>query len=190
MGDGKTILEINALGTHYVDQEFKKVMKEGTVILNVSSMSAYMLPNLLISAKKYPLIFKDEEKFVNKSLKKSRMFSKKMETSLAYPISKNFVCWYTKRVANEMYEKGIRVISVSSGNFSTTMGNLEAEQGKAFLKNAAIKRFGNPDEIASLFASLISKDFGYLTGTDIVCDGGTIGNLSVYSKKEQKEFKM
>ena len=77
MGDGKTILEINALGTHYVDQEFKKVMKEGTVILNVSSMSAYMLPNLLISAKKYPLIFKDEEKFVNKSLKKSRMFSKK-----------------------------------------------------------------------------------------------------------------
>ena len=113
-----------------------------------------------------------------------------METSLAYPISKNFVCWYTKRVANEMYEKGIRVISVSPGNFSTTMGNLEAEQGKAFLKNAAIKRFGNPDEIASLFASLISKDFGYLTGTDIVCDGGTIGNLSVYSKKEQKEFKM
>ncbi len=188
MGDAETILSINALGTHYVDQEFKAVM-EGGVILNVSSMSAYMLPKFMLPIKHYKLVFTKESLFLKKMVKKARMIGKKMETSLGYPISKNFVCWYTKRVANEMYQKGIRIISVSPGNFDTPMGQLESTQGAAFLKNAAIHRFGNPDEIASLFAYLIDPKLGYLTGTDIVIDGGTVGNLEVYSKKEQKKFK-
>ena len=189
MGDAETILRINSLGTHYINQEFKKVMNGG-IIINVSSMSAYLLPNMLLPIKKYPLIFKNEELFIRKCTKKAKILGKKQESNLGYPISKNFVCWYTKRIANEMYEKGIRVISVSPGNFETPMGNLESEQGKDFLKMAAIKRFGKVDEIASLFVALISPEFGYLTGTDIVCDGGTVGNLSVYSKKEQKSFKI
>ncbi len=189
MGDAETLLRINALGTHYIDQSFKDVMNGG-VIINVSSMAAYLLPNMLLPVKKYPLIFKDEESFIKKCTKKAKILGKKQESNLGYPISKNFVCWYTKRVANEMYEKGIRIISVSPGNFETPMGNLESEQGKEFLKKAAIKRFGDVDEIASLFATLISPEFGYLTGTDIVCDGGTVGNLAVYSKKEQKTFRI
>lgn len=190
MGDAESIIRINALGTYYVDTEFAKVMKEGTVILNVSSMSAYMLPNMILPTKKYNLVFTDEEKFVNKLVKRARLMGKKMESNIGYPISKNFVCYLTKRLANSMYEKGIRIISVSPGNFETPMGDLESEQGAAFLKNAAIKRFGNVDEIAVLFAYLIDPRLGYLTGEDIVCDGGTIGNLSVYSRKEQKKFKM
>lgn len=189
MGDAKTIISINALGTHYVDQAFAKYMKEGSVILNVSSMSAYMLPSFMLPTKKYKLIFENEDAFLAKMVKKACALGKKMQSSIGYPISKNFVCWYAKRIANEMYQKGIRVISVSPGNFETPMGNLESKEGSAFLKNAAIKRFGKVDEIAILFVMLIDPRLGYLTGTDIVCDGGTIGNLSVYSKKEQKEFK-
>lgn len=123
MGNGETIIKINALGTVYVDQEFAKVMKQGTVILNVSSMSAYMLPNLLLPLKHYKLALTDETKFVTKLLKRSRLFGAKMETSLAYPISKNFACWITKRQANQLYEKGIRIISVSPGNFDTPINN-------------------------------------------------------------------
>lgn len=190
MGNAETILKINALGTHYVDTEFARVMKSGSVILNVSSMSAYMLPKAMLPIKKYSLIFKDEKKFLTKLVKRSRLLGKKMETSLGYPISKNFVCWYIKRVANTMYEKGIRVISVSPGNFETPMGELESGQGKAFLKNNAIKRFGYPEEIAVLFKHLIDPRLGYLTGTDIVCDGGCVGNLEVYTSKEKKEFKL
>ena len=190
MGNGETIIRINALGTYYVDEEFSKVMKEGTVILNVSSMSAYILPAMMLPTKSYKLIFNDEEKFLKKLLKRSRLIGKNMETSLGYPISKNFVCWLTKRLATSYYEKGIRIISVSPGNFETPMGNLESEQGAMFLKNNAIKRFGNVDEIAVLFAHLIDPRLGYLTGEDIVCDGGCIGNLAVYSKKEQKKFTM
>lgn len=187
MGDAETIVKINALGTHLVNQAFKDVMENG-VILNVSSMAAYMLPNMLLPLKHYPKIFINSDEFVKKLVKKSRMFGKKMETSLAYPISKNFVVWYTKRCAKDMYKKGIRIISVSPGNFETPMGELESAQGKAFLKNAAIQRFGDVKEIALLFKYLIDPRLGYLTGEDILCDGGTIGSLKTFTKKEQKEF--
>lgn len=188
MGNAESIIKINALGTHLVDQAFKDIMNEGSVILNVSSMAAYMLPNMLLPRKHYTKIFENEAKFVEKLVKKSRMFGSKMETSLAYPISKNFVCWYTKRVAKDMYKKGIRVISVSPGNFETPMGELESAQGKAFLKNGAIQRFGKVEEIALLFKYLIDPRLGYLTGEDIICDGGCIGSLNAFSKKEQKNF--
>ena len=188
MGDAETIIRINALGTHYVDQVFKDVVAEGGVILNVSSMSAYMLPNMLLPVKHYRKVFTDETKFMKKCLKKARLFGKKMETSLGYPISKNFVVWYTKYVAKDMYKKGIRVISVSPGNFETPMGELESAQGKAFLKNGAIERFGKVEEIALLFKYLIDPRLSYLTGEDIICDGGCIGSISSHTKKEQKEF--
>lgn len=188
MGDAETIIRINALGTHYVDQAFKNVMSEGGVILNVSSMAAYMVPNMMLPLKHYKDVFTDENKFVSKLLKKSRLFGKKMETSLSYPISKNFVVWYTKRNAKDMYKKGIRIISVSPGNFETPMGELESKQGKDFLKNGAIQRFGKVEEIALLFKYLIDPRLGYLTGEDIICDGGCIGSIKSFSRKEQKEF--
>ena len=43
-GTPEGILRINALGTVYVNQEFSKVMKPGSVIVDVSSNSAYILP--------------------------------------------------------------------------------------------------------------------------------------------------
>jgi len=190
MGDANSILSINALGTYYVDTEFFKVMNSGSVILNVSSMSAYMLPGLMLPTKKYPLIFTNTDLFLKKTVAKSRMLGKKMETNIAYPISKNFVVWVTKRLANSFAEKGMRIISVSPGNFETPMGKLESDQGAAFLKNNAIQRFGYPDEIALLFAYLIDPRLSYLTGEDIICDGGCVGNLNTYSKKEQKQFKL
>lgn len=188
MGNAETIIKINALGTHYVDQEFARVMKEGTVILNVSSMSAYMLPDMLLPIKHYKKIFDSVDLFLQKIVKRSKLFGQKMESNLAYPISKNFVTWYTKRVANDMSMKGIRVISVSPGNFETPMGELESDQGAQFVVNNAIQRFGKPEEIAVLFAHLIDPRLTYLTGEDIICDGGCVGNLKTYSKKEQKAF--
>ena len=40
MTDAQKIFEINAIGTMNMDEEFVKIMPEGSCILNVSSMSA------------------------------------------------------------------------------------------------------------------------------------------------------
>jgi NAD(P)-dependent dehydrogenase (short-subunit alcohol dehydrogenase family) len=54
------------------------------------------------------------------------------------------------------------------------MGRLEKDHGAAdLLKVAAIKRFGRPDEVAAVLAFAASEAPGYLTGTDVLVDGGT-----------------
>ncbi|MBQ4116125.1 MAG: SDR family NAD(P)-dependent oxidoreductase, partial [Clostridia bacterium] len=55
MAGQEKILRVNALGTVYINQEFSKLMKEGSVIVDVSSNSAYILPGFLINKKIYAL---------------------------------------------------------------------------------------------------------------------------------------
>lgn len=70
MASPKQLLRVNALGTVYVNQEFSGCMHPGSVIVDVSSNSAYVLPKFLISKKTYLLAETDEEQFLKKLLKK------------------------------------------------------------------------------------------------------------------------
>ena len=88
--------------------------------------------------------------------------------------------WYSHRQAAAFGAKGARVLSVSPGSFDTPMGRLEEESGAGqLLEFAALKRFGQPQEIAELLAFCASDKPGYLTGTDILCDGGTRAGLTL-----------
>jgi NAD(P)-dependent dehydrogenase (short-subunit alcohol dehydrogenase family) len=58
------------------------------------------------------------------------------------------------------------------------MGRLEEDSGAGkLIERAALHRFGRPDEIAELLAFCASEKPGYLTGVDILCDGGTSAGL-------------
>ena len=70
-GTPEGILRINALGTVYVNQEFSKRMQAGSVIVDVASNSAYVLPSFIINKKIYPLAETDESAFLKKLVKKS-----------------------------------------------------------------------------------------------------------------------
>jgi NAD(P)-dependent dehydrogenase (short-subunit alcohol dehydrogenase family) len=50
------------------------------------------------------------------------------------------------------------------------------------LRHAALKRFGRPEEVAELLAFCASDRAGYLTGVDILCDGGVIGSMTFRDK--------
>ncbi|MDD6875675.1 MAG: SDR family oxidoreductase [Subdoligranulum sp.] len=95
---------------------------------------------------------------------------------LAYAISKHFVIWFAKTDAARFGAKNVRCLSVTPGNFDTPMGALESEQAEVFKKYSALKRNGRPEEIAALFAMLIDERLGFLTGTDIIMDGGVIAS--------------
>lgn len=176
MDNARKIMESNALGTIYMNTEFSKVMGTGSCIVDVSSMSAYLSPGIIMpkSAYKYSLI--DEEKFMKKMMARVNMFPKKLRSDIAYGTSKHFDIWYAKKSAGLYGDKGIRVVSVSPGNFATPMGKLEEEEADKYTKHAAIKRFGYPEEMAFLLASIVDERNGYLTGVDILCDGGLIAS--------------
>lgn len=181
MAEAEMILRVNALGTVYMNEEFSKVMKAGSVIVDVASNSAYVLPGFLISKKVYALADQDERLFLQKMLKKCRMAKEGYaRNGMAYACSKNFVVWYAKKCAFDYGKKGIRVVSLSPGLIATDMGNLEKEEGGSLIPMTAEERMGKPEELGFALATVADERNGYLAGVDILCDGGSVSG---------KEFK-
>ncbi len=176
MGDAKTIMQVNAIGTINIHESFYEVMDAGSSIIDVSSMSGHMIPSLIVPKKVYKYGKINKEVFLRKMMNRVKVLPKKLRSEVAYAISKNFVIWYAKTDAVKLGEKGIRVLSVSPGFFETPMGELEKKRTDAYIKNSAIKRMGRVEEIANLLSFCVSDKASYLTGTDILCDGGCIAS--------------
>ncbi|MBE6597798.1 MAG: SDR family NAD(P)-dependent oxidoreductase [Ruminococcaceae bacterium] len=184
-GTQEGILRINALGTVYINQEFSKVMKPGSVIVDVSSNSAYVLPSFLINTKIYALAETDEETFLKKLVKKSNMAKGEYQRKgFAYSLSKNFVVWYAKKCAFEYGKKGIRVVSLSPGLIATDMGNMEKEEGGMLIPFSAEERMGRPEELGFALATVADERNGYLAGVDVLCDGGSTNGMKEFKKKK------
>ena len=184
-GTPEGILRINALGTVYVNQEFSKVMNAGSVIVDVSSNSAYILPSFIIPKKVYPYAETDEAKFLKKLVKRSNLAKGEYQVKgFAYSLSKNFVVWYAKKSAFELGKKGIRVVSLSPGLIATDMGNLESKDGGMLIPFSCEERMGKPEELGYALATVADERNGFLAGVDVLCDGGSTNGMKEFKKKK------
>lgn len=183
-GKPEDIMRINGLGTVYMNQEFSKVMKAGSVIVDVASNSAYQMPNIMLPKKHYHLAEEDEEQFLKKTLKMANMIKGDYQKAgLAYAISKNFVTWYAAYSAFKLGEKGIRVCSLSPGLIATGMGELEKENGGSLIPLSCEKRMGKPEELGYALATVADERNGYLAGVDVLVDGGSVSGMKEFRKK-------
>lgn len=183
MAAAEKLFRINALGTVYVNQEFAKLMRACSVIVDIASNSAYMLPGFMASKSVYALADTDEEAFVKKMVKKSGIAGKKMAAGMAYTFSKNFVVWYAKKTAFELADKGIRVCSLSPGLIETPMGDIEKEDGGFLIAQTAEGRMGRPEELGFAIAALADERNGYLAAVDVLVDGGATTRMKEFKKK-------
>ena len=184
MADPETIVRVNALGTVYINEEFSKLMNPGSVILDIASNSAYMIPNFLAKKKVFALADRDEAKFLKKILSLPNKLKGYNASGLAYGLSKKFVVWYAAKSAYALGEKGIRVCSLSPGLVATDMGNLEAESGSMLLDTAAEHRMGKPEELGYAIATVADERNGYLAGVDVLVDGGSVNGKKFIKKKK------
>lgn len=178
MGDAGYVMRTNALGTLHVNEAFFASAAEGAAIVNVASMAAHLLPEGAIPAQHFPLALQDQDAFLTEMLAACGMAPEDMRSGFSYAISKAFVKWYSSSQAERFNGRGIRIVSVSPGSIDTEMGRLEEQAGAgALVADAAVPRWGKPEEMADLLAYCISERAGYLTGTDILNDGGVVASM-------------
>jgi len=174
MGSAEQLIDANALGTLYVNDAFLDVLEPGGCVVDVSSMSAHMVPGIALPRWAYPVARTDVHAFRRRVLRWINLFPRSVREGLAYAISKDFVVWLARNDATRFGARGTRVLSVSPGSFDTPMGDVEGDEALALVAGAPIPRLGHVDEIAHLLAFCVSERAGYLTGTHILCDGGVL----------------
>lgn len=92
---------------------------------------------------------------------------------VAYSASKGAVMMMTKNAAVEYADRGIRVNCFCPGSIDTAMlNNMPQEYIDAVIAANPVKRVGRPEEIADLALFLASDESSFITGTEIMIDGG------------------
>jgi NAD(P)-dependent dehydrogenase (short-subunit alcohol dehydrogenase family) len=93
----------------------------------------------------------------------------------AYSASKSGLLGLTRALALELAPEKITVVGISPGPFATEMNTPvmeNAELNQQFVSKIPLGRWGKVEEVGQLAVYLCSEDAGFITGTDILMDGG------------------
>ncbi|HEV8388567.1 MAG TPA: SDR family oxidoreductase [Dongiaceae bacterium] len=95
-----------------------------------------------------------------------------------YSATKGALVSFTRSLAGQLAEKGIRVNGVAPGPIWTPLipASFDAKHVGEFGRNVPLGRPGQPDEVAPCFVFLASADSSYMTGQVLHPNGGEITN--------------
>jgi len=94
-----------------------------------------------------------------------------------YDATKHGVWGYTKNTALELAPHRIRVNAIAPGGISTPgagAGKVSEDVLKPFIEKIPMKRLGEPDDIGTVALFLASDMARYMTGAQVVVDGGVL----------------
>ncbi|MFC1626955.1 SDR family oxidoreductase [Patescibacteria group bacterium] len=150
--DWKYILKVNLTGTFLCSQVVGKVMikQGGGSIINIASIYGLVGPDFKI-------------------YQQGEYAGKKMGTPAAYAASKGGVISLTKYLASYWADKGVRVNCVTPGGI---FDNQSKEFVKAYSKNVPMGRMAKKDEVSGALLYLASDLSSYVTGANMIIDGG------------------
>jgi 3-oxoacyl-[acyl-carrier protein] reductase len=93
-------------------------------------------------------------------------------TASVYTLTKGAVTGFNRSLVRDLGPKGITVNTVHPGPTDTDMNPADGPVAAIVGPGMAIGRYGQPDEIASVVAFLAGPEAAFITGADIMADGG------------------
>jgi NAD(P)-dependent dehydrogenase (short-subunit alcohol dehydrogenase family) len=166
------IMRVDLLGVALVVDEFGGVVAPGGVGVVIASMAGQRLATMPAEQELALAETPAEEllalPFVEDALASSRP---------AYALAKRGNQLRVQAAAARWGERGARINSISPGIVSTPMGQQElngphGDNMRAAIAESAVRRLATPEDIASACAFLVSAEAGFITGTDLLVDGG------------------
>lgn len=172
MADGKRVFEVNFTATTRLIEGLLPLMTRGGAAILIASNSGQIIARPLFDRALRKVLRGRGSLILNLMLRSSRM---------AYPMSKRAVQLYAQFMSPAFGKFGARIVSLSPGIIDTNMGRLEQSAGPEMDKMISVTplgRMGEPHEIASTVAFLASEAASYISGTDILVDGGTVAGIN------------
>lgn len=93
-------------------------------------------------------------------------------TASVYTLTKGAVTGFNRSLVRDLGPKGITVNTVHPGPTDTDMNPADGPVAAIVGPGMAVGRYGEPDEIASIVAFLAGPEAAFVTGADIIADGG------------------
>ncbi|MBP5468115.1 MAG: SDR family oxidoreductase [Candidatus Riflebacteria bacterium] len=170
------ILNLDMVGTGYAVDAFGKVMGKGGAGLLISSQAGYMYPipyEIELEILKTPTEKLLDLPFIKKTVKNS---------GLAYMIAKRVNHLQAQKAAATTWrERRARINSMSPGVIVTPLAYDEfAAIGDLYqnmIDASAAMRTGTSEEIADAAAFLLGEHSTFITGTDLLIDGGVMAAI-------------
>ncbi len=171
------IVALDMVGTGYAIDAFGQVMAQGGAGLIISSQAAYM----------YPIPNDEELQIVNATTEQLAQLpivkNVAMQNSgLAYMIAKRVNHLQAQRAAATTWrERRARINTISPGIIVTPLAydefNANGDGYQAMIDASAASRVASSDEIADAAAFLLGEHASFITGTDLLIDGGVIASI-------------
>jgi NAD(P)-dependent dehydrogenase (short-subunit alcohol dehydrogenase family) len=102
----------------------------------------------------------------------------------AYPVAKAGLLALTRAIATQYGRFGVRCNSVSLGTIPYPFQSEEWRTAK--LRHQLVGRAGLPEDAANVVAFLASPASSFVTGADLVADGGVLAHLPAYADPETR----
>jgi NAD(P)-dependent dehydrogenase (short-subunit alcohol dehydrogenase family) len=170
--DFHAIMAVNLVGATGVADAFVDVLEPGGAAVFISSSAAHMQT---VSEELLPLLDDPLRSDFRDAL--AAMLGADADANRAYTLSKAGLNRMCRRKAADWGRRGLRIVSLSPGLIATPQGAeaYKHSSGKVALFEAVpVGRECSMLEIAGVVAFLASDQASYITGTDILVDGGLI----------------
>lgn len=172
------ILQLDLVGSAYALEAFGKIITKGGAGLLISSQTGYMFPPLS-QEEEFQIMTSTADKLLDLPCLSSERIT---NSGTAYIVAKRANHLQVQyAAANQWGKRGARINSLSPGIIVTPLAydefNANGEGYQNMIDATPAKRVGTPDEIGAVGAFLLSDSASYITGTDLLVDGGTIAAL-------------